>query len=99
MTRNALRWVLGLVTCLMLVGIVFAQVSANYDLSWHLLSGGGGARSSTNCRVDDALGPPAGPLSSSPNYEICPGYWCGVVARAGEARKTYLPLVLRNAGP
>lgn len=62
---------------LVLTVTVLAQVSANYDLSWHLLSGGGGNRSSANYRVDDALGQWVGGASSGASYKIEPGFIYG----------------------
>jgi len=40
-TKRALLWLAILMAALGLTGIVLAQVSTNFDLSWHLLSGGG----------------------------------------------------------
>ena len=39
---------LAVASLVLLASAVVAQVSTNFDLSWHLLSGGGGSRSSTN---------------------------------------------------
>ena len=63
---------------LALSGVVLAQVSTNFDLSWHLLSGGGGVRNSTNYQIDDSLGQWANRTSSSTNYKIKPGFWSRV---------------------
>jgi hypothetical protein len=76
--RRRIAWVLGLAAALALAGAALAQVSTNFDLSWHLLSGGGGSRSSTNYQLDDALGQWTGGASSSASYEISPGFWYGL---------------------
>jgi hypothetical protein len=76
--KRLLVWALGFAAALLLTGAVLAQVSTNFDLSWHLLSGGGGSRSSTQYQVDDSLGQWAAQPSSSATYEIAPGFWYGV---------------------
>ena len=82
---------------LMLTGVVLAQVSTNFDLSWHLLSGGGGLRSSANYQVSDSLGQWVGGSVSSVGYQIATGFWYGTVV-AEEGQVIYLPLILRNQG-
>ena len=64
---------------LLFVGVVLAQVSTNYDVSWHLLSGGGGSRSSGTYRVDDSLGQWAGGRTSSANTHVDAGFWYGAI--------------------
>jgi hypothetical protein len=70
---------------LALGGVVLAQVSTNFDLSWHVLSGGGGSRSSTNYQIDDVLGQWADRTSSSTNYQVEPGFWSGAGAAGPSA--------------
>jgi hypothetical protein len=72
----------GFIAGLMLTVTVLAQVSTHFDLGWHLLSGGGGNRSSSNYRVDDTLGQWAAGTSSSTNYKIEPGFFYGAVSMA-----------------
>lgn len=85
-------WIAILVGNLILVSIVLAQVSTNFDLGWHLLSGGGENRSSANYRVDDVLGQWATGTSSSPNYKIEPGFYYGAatVARCNRLTLTHI---------
>ena len=45
-----------LVLCLVATGTALAMSSANYDLPWMALSGGGGERSSANCALGDTAG-------------------------------------------
>ena len=66
--------------CLLLSGVVLAQVSTNFDLGWHLLSGGGGSRGSDNYQIDDSLGQWAGGTTGSTNYDLDPGFWYGAAA-------------------
>ena len=76
--KRALAWLTILLGILGLTGAVLAQVSTHFDLSWNLLSGGGGSRSSTHYQVDDSLGQWAERSSSSAGYRIEPGFWYGV---------------------
>ncbi len=89
MARRVWRWVVGLGGCLLLAGVAVAQVSTNFDLSWHLLSGGGGSRTSTNYQVDDSLGLVVGQSSSSANFDLAPGFWPGVGETASAWYDTY----------
>ena len=68
---------------LVAAGVALAQVSTNYDLSWHLISGGGGSRTSANYRVDDSLGQWPGNPSASSAYRVDPGYWPGISGGGG----------------
>jgi hypothetical protein len=70
----------GLLSGLALTVTVLAQVSARFDLSWSLLSSGGGSRTSTHYRVDDSLGQWVAGASSSENAELAPGFWPGLAA-------------------
>lgn len=79
-TKRTLIWLAILIGSLGLAGVVLAQVSTNFDLSWHLLSGGGGFRSSSTYWVDDSLGQWADRTSTSARYNIEPGFWYGVPA-------------------
>ena len=73
--------------------IVGAQSSAHFDLSWHVLAGGGQPSASANYRVNGTVGqglagPPA---ASSAGFRLSSGYW---VARVPSV--VYLPLVIRH---
>ena len=76
-TRKRLVRLAVLLGCLVLSGVVLAQVSTNFDISWHLLSGGGGSRTSESYRVDDSLGQWAGGSTGSATYDVDPGFWYG----------------------
>lgn len=81
-----------LLLVLLLTGPVLAQVSPSFDLGWHLLSGGGGLRSSSQFQIEDALGQWANGPSQSDHYQIDPGFWpAGAVT---EMRHLYLPVML-----
>ena len=77
--KIALTLILALVFCLAGTGAALAMSSANYDLSWDVLSGGGGDRSSSSYVLGDTMGQPSaiGP-SGSANYKLGSGFWYGI---------------------
>jgi hypothetical protein len=93
--RVALR--VGVVTLagiafLTMVLIAVAQVSSNYDLSWHVIGGGGGGMESAGHTMHGTLGQPMTGVSTSGGHTLCSGFWCGVGSRESTV---YVPLVLR----
>ena len=78
MNRKLLVRLASLLVGLMLAGVALAQVSTNYDLSWHVLSSGGGERESANYLVQDTLAQLASGPSTSTNFLVRAGYWYGV---------------------
>ena len=81
------------ILCLLLAAAVpaLAQVSANYDLSWHVIAGGGGRMASSGHALVGTAGQPlTGPMLSS-GYTLCSGFWCSGAVQY----RIYLPLVLR----
>ena len=87
-------WILLLLLVLALIGPVLAQISPHFDLGWHLLSGGGGVRSSAHYQIDDVLGQWPDRLSESAHYQLDPGFWH--TGRVGERSRLYLPLVRKT---
>jgi len=82
---------------LMAVSIALAQVSDNYDLSWHTIAGGGGPTSSDNYAVNATVGQAAIGSAIDTNYEMGAGYWYGVVIQIGPVEfRLYLPLIFKN---
>lgn len=75
------RLALILVGLLCLTGIAYALVSTNYDLSWHVIGGGGGAMESASYALRSTVGQIIG-HSGSDNYRMEAGYWNGVVVTA-----------------
>ena len=73
---------------------VLAQISPNFDLGWHLLSAGGGERSSLHYQIDDVLGQWPDGRAQSARYQIDPGFWH--TGRVIEARRLYLPVLLKK---
>ncbi len=69
-----------------------AQTSANYDLGWHVVGGGGGVLSSASYAVNSTAGQGAAspPYSTGSHYVVSGGYWFT------PAYRIYLPLVMRS---
>ena len=76
-------------TLLLAVGAM-AQQSAQFDLAcWSVTTGGGGARSSGNFRMTDALGQNGGGASASTNFQMR----VGVVQSLDFLQPTPTPIV------
>lgn len=85
-----------LLICLVLALTAVAQVSGLYDLSWHVISGGGGrVESPGGHQLQGTAGQPlTGAMQSAGAHALCSGYWqCGVA----DQHRIFLPLVARNA--
>ena len=92
--RLGLQAVVIILVLFILASVALAQVSANYDLSWHVIAGGGGRMEGGNHSVLGTIGQPvAGPMSGS-SYTLDSGFW-GRRVTAGQNHEIYLPLVLR----
>jgi hypothetical protein len=99
MKRRRLTLRVGVVTLvgvmsLALISIVVAQVSSNYDLSWHVIGGGGGRMESSGYTVHSTLGQPVTGSSTGSGHTLCAGYWCDVGSRISQV---YVPLVLMSS--
>jgi hypothetical protein len=70
---------------------VLAQLSANYDAGWHVLSGGGSSRNSQHFQIDDVLGQWPDGRSTGAIYQVDPGFWHS--GRVPDGKRTYLPLI------
>lgn len=93
-----MRYAFVLAALLLVAGIAAAQVSQNYDLSWHVVGGGGAPVASSAHQVNGTLGQLAiGPAGSAGQHSIGSGYWYGV-HREAPGCKIYLPLVVRGGG-
>ena len=81
------------VLLILLIGgvAVWAQTSANYDLSWHVVGSGGGISSSASYSVNGTAGQSvASPaLSGSNTFTVSSGYWYS-------GSSLYLPLMQKN---
>lgn len=83
-----------LVALIVTVRTGLAQTSANYNLEWHVIGGGGEPVSSANYTVNSTAGQgaasPPYPLSAS--SVLCAGYWCS----RGLEMELFIPLALKN---
>lgn len=84
-----------LLAALLLVQVVGAMGSTNYELEWYeLLVGSGGPKlSSAHYAVEATVGQSAVALSSSAHYRIGLGYWYGLLMDW----LTRLPILVRSA--
>ncbi len=88
---------LALMAVLALVSAVLAQASAEHDVSWRVVAGGGGRMESAGHTLLDTVGQPVVGGMDSAGYRLEMGYWRGAagVAPAPE-HWVYLPFVLRG---
>jgi uncharacterized membrane protein YccF (DUF307 family) len=91
--RRVFALLMGLICCLLLVGVVLAQTSASYDLTWNVIAGGGGPISSTSYAINSTIGQAAVGRVGNSTFELCSGFWCGAAVVEYEI---YLPIVLKN---
>jgi len=87
-----------LLTVVVLVPTVMGQASAHFDLSWHVIAGGGARSTSSSFMVNGSIGQPAVGRLSSANYVLGGGFWPGigpVGAPVPGPYKLYLPIVLK----
>ena len=89
--RKLLIGVVGLLVALLLAGVVWAQSSPSFDLSWYVLGGGGGRADSTHFAMNGTVGQGAVGFSDSTSHEMQSGYW-----QDWPAYHIYLPLVVRR---
>lgn len=83
---------LTVVLLLVLVSTSGAGSSTQYAVEWDAVSAGGTPMTSSTYGLAGTIGQPAQGVSSSSNYVLCAGYWCGVDVD----HTIYLPLVLRD---
>jgi hypothetical protein len=96
------RWAiaLGLLVGLLLTGLAVAQVSPGYNLSWHVVAGGGTAMTSGAHRLNGTTGQLAIGRVSGPGHALHSGYWFGRGTEQPPVRYAiYLPLSLRSFAP
>ncbi len=81
MKNVKLLWIIGgALIGLLCTTVVVAQVSTNFGLNWHALTGGGGTRQSTNHQIQDSLGQMAVGNASSASNRVEAGFWAGANA-------------------
>ncbi len=83
-----------LIALFLLVTVAFAQGS--YDLSWHVIAGGGGPMQSAGYTLMSTNGQPLAGMMQSSSYNLCSGFWCenldyGVILEPATAAKSGAP--------
>jgi len=95
MRRNVLALCLVVILAgAVLVGAAFAQTGSGFDLSWNVLSGGGGSGPMTGSgyNVTATIGQTAVGSSSGSGYTLSHGFWnIGVISYL-----LGLPAILKN---
>ena len=81
-TRRAAILLVASLVGLAALGVVLAQSSTNFDLSWNVLGGGGGGSSSANFDLGGTVGQTAPGTSMSSGFRLDAGFWPGVAAPA-----------------
>lgn len=81
------------ITLLAMASIALAQVSSNYDLSWHVIGGGIRQMESTGHSLQGTLSQTATEPMTSDGHGLCNGFWC----EGAEEFEVYLPLVLQDS--
>jgi len=86
-----------LLCCLLVAGVVLANGIPN--INWWVIGGGGGHAEAGIYTLDATIGQAVMGVATDGGYELCSGFWCGVVAPAPPlppAHKIYLPIILKN---
>lgn len=73
--------------------VALAQVSAAFDLSWHVVGSGGGQMGGPGHSIAGTIGQPVVGTMGGSGHTLCSGFWCdgGAVEH-----RIYLPLVVRD---
>jgi hypothetical protein len=89
--RTKYETILVLIACLLAVAVpALAQSPANYDLSWHVVAGGGGRLEGASYTLLGTVGQADAGVLAGNNYRLSGGFWAGGV----QIYWVYLPLVL-----
>jgi hypothetical protein len=88
--RTLLIGLAALSVALLVAAVALAQTSTGFDLSWHVLAGGGGRVNSTHYAVNGTLGQGLVGFSGGTAYAMQSGYW-----QKWPDYRIYLPLTLK----
>jgi uncharacterized membrane protein len=91
--RTILIVLVSLLVVPLVVGIVGAQTSTSFDLSWYVLGGGGKRTDSAAYAMNGTLGQGIVGVSDDTGFQVQSGYWYGASL---PGCRVYLPLVLRS---
>ena len=97
-----MKWLrLFLVTLLaiaIVVPVVWAQASQDFDLHWNVLGGGGGRSAGGNFALHGTIGQPAVTTLTGGPFVLQGGFWLGPAApEPPPGHAVFLPLVTHNA--
>jgi len=81
-----------LLVMMVIGGVAMAQISTSYDLSWHVLAGGGEPSTSVSFAANSTVGQATIGWVSNSTYGMGVGYWYGAMA----PYRIFLPLVLKD---
>ncbi len=70
----------------------WALANGGYDLSWHVIAGGGEHTASGHYTLDTSIGQPVAAVSGGGPYTLCAGFWCTEFPQ-----RTALPVMLKTA--
>lgn len=84
-----------LLCCLALVGVVVAQGSPNYGLTWSVIAGGGGMSQSSHFILSGSNGQGAPGVAASGHYRLGGGFWYGFGLPAAPQFELYMPTILK----
>jgi len=73
--------------------VALAQVSAAFDLSWHVIGSGGGQMGGPGHTIAGTIGQPVVGTMGGSGHDLCSGFWCG---RGAVQHRVYLPLAVRD---
>jgi hypothetical protein len=79
----------------MVVGAVWAQTTASYDLSWHVLSGGGREMTSPDHALRGTMGQVVIGKAVGDDYAASSGYWIGEKPEMG-TNWLFMPVVVKE---
>ncbi len=86
---------LALLCCLALVGVVLAQTSAHYGLTWSVIAGGGGTSQSAHYVLSGSNGQWVAGGSASNQYKVGSGFWATYgVPPPPPSFKIHMPLIV-----
>jgi len=89
--RKTTALAVALLCCLLVAGVAWANGTPS--INWWVIGGGGGHAEAGIYTLDATIGQPVVGVATDTGYELCSGFWCGVVA---VEYKIYLPIIMKN---
>jgi len=85
------RIVLILLLVSLILGIGVGLAADGYDLSWNVLSSGGGPMENAGFSLDGTLGQASVGMMAVDDIDLCLGYWCRLLAEP--SFQIFLPML------